>query len=207
MHPTKTLISGLVVVALVAAPLSSASAAWRHRGLVPDLFGAAAAVIVGAATIATAPLAIIAGADPRGYYGGPGDMLMMGARARIMAAPRDMLMMGLRAGIMLPRQPDITLHPAIMVRHPTITPRDPSITGRRPATKRVKNDEPRGASSRWGLPNECVRRRDVLSSSVSLSRFAPRPRLSCSLTESGATVNGAVIMGQPKTFAFGAYRA
>jgi hypothetical protein len=71
MHPAKALLSGLVVAALVAAPLSSASAAWRHRGLVPDLFGAAAAVVVGAATIATAPLAIIAGAGPRGYYGGP----------------------------------------------------------------------------------------------------------------------------------------
>lgn len=70
MRSTKALLSGLVVVTLVAAPLSSASAAWRHRGIIPDVFGAAAAVVVGAATIATAPLAIIAGAGPRGYYGG-----------------------------------------------------------------------------------------------------------------------------------------
>jgi hypothetical protein len=71
MRSTKALLSGLAVVVLVAVPLSSASAAWRHRGIIPDVFGAAAAVVVGAATIATAPLAIIAGAGPRGYYGGP----------------------------------------------------------------------------------------------------------------------------------------
>jgi histone acetyltransferase (RNA polymerase elongator complex component) len=71
MHATKALLSSLFVVALVAAPLSSASAAWRHRGLVPGLFGAAEAVVVGAATIATAPLAILAGVGPRGYYRGP----------------------------------------------------------------------------------------------------------------------------------------
>jgi hypothetical protein len=71
MRSTKALLSGLVVVVLVASPFSSASAAWRHRGIIPDVFGAAAAIVVGAATIATAPLAIIAGAGPRGYYGGP----------------------------------------------------------------------------------------------------------------------------------------
>ena len=71
MRSTKALVSSLVVVAFVAVPLSSASAAWRHRGIIPDVFGAAAAIVVGAATIATAPLAIIAGAGPRGYYGGP----------------------------------------------------------------------------------------------------------------------------------------
>jgi len=71
MHSAKALFSGLVAVALVAAPLSSASAAWRHRGVIPDVFGAAAAVVVGVATLATAPLAIIAGAGSRGYYDGP----------------------------------------------------------------------------------------------------------------------------------------
>jgi TetR/AcrR family transcriptional repressor of mexJK operon len=46
--------------------------------------------------------------------------------------------MGLRAAITRPHAPDITLHPAIMVRHPAITPRDPNIMGRHPATKRVR---------------------------------------------------------------------
>jgi hypothetical protein len=70
MRPTKALLGGLVATALVAAPISSASAHWRHRGVVPDLFGAAAAVVVGAATIATAPIAILAEAGSRGGYGG-----------------------------------------------------------------------------------------------------------------------------------------
>ena len=128
MHPAKALLSGLVVAALVAAPLSSASAAWRHRGLVPDLFGAAAAVVVGAATIATAPLAIIAGAGPRGYYGGPPGYAYDGPPRGYYGGPPGYAYDGLRAGIMLPRQSDITLHPAIMVRHPAITPRDPSAS-------------------------------------------------------------------------------
>ena len=73
MRPIKALLGGLVATALVAAPISSASAHWRRCELVPDLFGAAAAVVVGAATIVTAPIAILAGAGPRGGYGGRSD--------------------------------------------------------------------------------------------------------------------------------------
>jgi len=78
MRYGKALFGAAVVAAMVAAPLSSASAHWRHGGPVRGLFGAVGAVVVGAATIATAPLAIIAGAGPReyggpgAYYGGPG---------------------------------------------------------------------------------------------------------------------------------------
>src|SRR5580700_3654474 len=96
MHPSKALLSGLVVAALVAAPLSSASAGWHNRGLVPGLFGAAAAIVVGAATIATAPLAILAGDGPRAYYDGPRGYAYYGPprgyypppRARYYAPPR-----------------------------------------------------------------------------------------------------------------------
>jgi len=76
MRFSKVLLGAIVVAGIVAAPLSSASAGWRHRGehvgLIGGLFGFAAGVVVGAATIATAPIAIVAdAAAPRGYYGPP----------------------------------------------------------------------------------------------------------------------------------------
>ena len=84
----KALSIGVLAVALAAAPISSASAwphffhhgygHWHGGGPVVGLFGLGAAVVVGAATIATAPIAIIANAasgpsyDQRGgYYAQP----------------------------------------------------------------------------------------------------------------------------------------
>ncbi|MGD0189338.1 MAG: hypothetical protein ABSD74_01215 [Rhizomicrobium sp.] len=75
MRFSQALLSGIVIAGLVAAPLSSAQAGWRHRdghvGLIGGLFGLATGVVVGAATIATAPLAIAAGAGRQGYDGPP----------------------------------------------------------------------------------------------------------------------------------------
>jgi hypothetical protein len=89
MRFSKTLLSGLVIAGLVAAPLSSASAGWRHRGhvgLVGGIFGLATGVVVGAAAIATAPIAIVAGAGQRSYdappptqYGPPSSYAPQGA--------------------------------------------------------------------------------------------------------------------------------
>ncbi len=83
MRVGRALVGGLVAAALIAAPVSSASAGWRHhhdgRGI-----GLVGGLIIGAATIATLPLAIVAGAAgpppgrpyynglPPGYYGPPG---------------------------------------------------------------------------------------------------------------------------------------
>jgi hypothetical protein len=74
--PNKMIIASLVAAALVAVPVSSAAArGWHHHGRgFGGVFGVAGAVIAGAATIATAPIAIIAGAASRGgrgYYDGP----------------------------------------------------------------------------------------------------------------------------------------
>jgi hypothetical protein len=80
------LVGCCLTAATIAAPLSSASAGpWhRHRcWFIGCVFDAAGDVVVGAATIATAPLAIVADAadggrdygPPQGYaaagYGGP----------------------------------------------------------------------------------------------------------------------------------------
>jgi hypothetical protein len=64
-------VSAAVAVALVAAPLSSASAHDRHHGGL--IFGLGAAAVVGAATLLTLPIAI-ATAPFRGpaYYPPPG---------------------------------------------------------------------------------------------------------------------------------------
>jgi hypothetical protein len=83
----KAISVGLLATAIAVAPISSA-AAWPHffhhghgGGPIVGLFGLGAAVVVGAATIATAPIAIIANAasgpdydrraygPPPGYYG------------------------------------------------------------------------------------------------------------------------------------------
>jgi hypothetical protein len=74
MRFSKALCVGIVAAGMVALPLSSASAGWRHHGhvgLIGGLFGFAGGVVVGAATIATAPIAIIAGAGQGGYEGPP----------------------------------------------------------------------------------------------------------------------------------------
>ena len=74
MRFSKALLVGIVATGMVAYPLSSASAGWRHHGhvgLIGGLFGFAGGVVVGAATIATAPIAIIAGAGQGGYEGPP----------------------------------------------------------------------------------------------------------------------------------------
>ena len=68
----------LLAASAAAAPLSDASAGcWRWRcgpPLIALPFIAAGTVVAGAATIATAPFAAVAGAPyygPRGYYYGP----------------------------------------------------------------------------------------------------------------------------------------
>jgi hypothetical protein len=72
MRRTKILFATLTATALLAASVSSADARWfGHRGLGPGL-GLLGGVVVGAATIATLPFALLAGAadagPPRGYY-------------------------------------------------------------------------------------------------------------------------------------------
>ena len=63
-------IGALASVALAAAPVTSASAhGYRHGGLIFGLGALGAAVVVGAATIATAPFRVLAGTP--GYYGPP----------------------------------------------------------------------------------------------------------------------------------------
>jgi hypothetical protein len=88
VRATRVVLAGLLTTAAIVAPLSSASARWfhhggggHHHGLIGGLFGFAGGVIVGAATIATAPIAIVANAasgPDRGYgpprsYGYRGD--------------------------------------------------------------------------------------------------------------------------------------
>jgi len=70
----KAIIASALAGALLAASASEASARWvRGPGPVLGLFGAVGALVVGAATIATAPIAIVARAAryaprPRPYY-------------------------------------------------------------------------------------------------------------------------------------------
>jgi len=52
-------MSTAVALSLAAAPLSSASAHGRHDGLVFGLAAAGTALVVGAATLLTAPIAIV----------------------------------------------------------------------------------------------------------------------------------------------------
>jgi hypothetical protein len=76
MRARTTLVSSLAAITFVAVPLSSASAAWHHRGPVGALADAVGAVVYGAATVATAPfvaLSEIGSAPyrrppPQGYY-------------------------------------------------------------------------------------------------------------------------------------------
>src|ERR1700761_2636964 len=71
MRKRKIIIATLAVAALLTASVSSADAGWyRHRGPGPVL-GLLGGIVVGAATIATLPLAIVAGAarPGPGYYG------------------------------------------------------------------------------------------------------------------------------------------
>lgn len=63
------MVAGLVVALLVGAPLSSA-AARRHYPLIFLPFAVAGAAVAGAAAVATAPFAIIAG-PPAPYYPPP----------------------------------------------------------------------------------------------------------------------------------------
>ncbi len=82
MQKRKAVVAGLLAASFLAASISTADAAWfrghreyYHRGPGPVL-GLVGAIVVGAATIATAPFAIIAGAGrseppPPDYYGPP----------------------------------------------------------------------------------------------------------------------------------------
>jgi hypothetical protein len=75
MRSTKFLFGSLIAAGLVLAPITSASAGWHGhgggRGFRGPL-GLVGALVGGAAAIATAPLAIIAGAAQEGYdRGGP----------------------------------------------------------------------------------------------------------------------------------------
>ncbi len=75
MHPIKLLLGGLLTAGLVAAPISTASAGWHHHGggfrggFHGGLFGFPGALLAGAAALATAPIAIMAGAGSRGERG------------------------------------------------------------------------------------------------------------------------------------------
>src|SRR6266436_6488986 len=64
-------VSAAVAVALVAMPLSSASAHGRHHGVFFGLAAASAAVVVGAATLLTAPVAIVTAPFRAPYYPAP----------------------------------------------------------------------------------------------------------------------------------------
>ena len=83
MQKRKILVAGLLAASFLAISVSSAEARWYrhdyyyyHRGPGPVL-GLVGAAVVGAATIATLPFAIIAGAGraepppPPAYYGPP----------------------------------------------------------------------------------------------------------------------------------------
>jgi len=73
MRGSKIMFATLAACALLAASVSSADARWSgHRGRGPGV-GLLGGVIVGAATIATLPFALLAGAanagpPSRGYY-------------------------------------------------------------------------------------------------------------------------------------------
>jgi hypothetical protein len=81
MRTSKVLIAAGLTGAMLAASVSTASARWYHysyyhRGPGPVL-GLVGGIVVGAATIATLPFALLAGAGrerppPPDYYGSPG---------------------------------------------------------------------------------------------------------------------------------------
>ncbi len=74
MHYRNALIGAATAAALAIAPLTPASAhGYRHFGLIGGVFALGAAAVVGAATIATAPLRVLAQpayapAPPPVYY-------------------------------------------------------------------------------------------------------------------------------------------
>jgi hypothetical protein len=76
MHWNKAAAAGLTAALLLAGSVSSAQARWYgHRGPGP-VAGLVGGVVVGAATIATLPFALLAGAarpapPPPAYYGPP----------------------------------------------------------------------------------------------------------------------------------------
>jgi hypothetical protein len=81
MLKLRHVLIGFFAAALASAPISAASAHGVHhhgRGLFGGLFGLAGAVVVGAVTIATAPIAILAGAAS-----GPNDYRRGGYNRRI----------------------------------------------------------------------------------------------------------------------------
>ena len=87
MQKRKVLIASAMAAAFLAATASSAEARWFHghrdyyhggyRGGPGPVLGLAGALVVGAATVATAPFALLAGAarsappPPPDYYGPP----------------------------------------------------------------------------------------------------------------------------------------
>jgi hypothetical protein len=88
MQKRKALIATAMAVTFLTATASSAEARWFHghrdyyhggyRGEPGPVLGLAGAIVVGAATIATAPFALLAGAGrsappPPDYYGPPPD--------------------------------------------------------------------------------------------------------------------------------------
>lgn len=73
MREINVVLAGLTAAALLAASASSAEARWWHRGPGP-VAGLLGGIVVGAATIATLPFAVLAdaarpGPPPRSYYG------------------------------------------------------------------------------------------------------------------------------------------
>jgi hypothetical protein len=82
MQTSKVLIAAGLTGVMLAASVSSASARWYHhsyyhRGGPGPVLGLVGGIVVGAATIATLPFAILGGAvrsapPPPDYYGPPG---------------------------------------------------------------------------------------------------------------------------------------
>ena len=65
MNVKIALIGAVAATALAVAPMAQASAhGYRHFGLIGGVFALGAAAVVGAATIATAPLRVLAGPGP-----------------------------------------------------------------------------------------------------------------------------------------------
>jgi hypothetical protein len=76
MYVKTALIGAVAATALALAPLTPASAhGYRHFGLIGGIFALGTAVVVGAATVATAPFRVLAGppayAPPPTYYAPP----------------------------------------------------------------------------------------------------------------------------------------
>jgi len=104
MKLSTLLVGGVAALALLTAPISPAAAHGRHRdgGLLFGLFALGTAAVVGAATIATAPLRAVAAAPvyaapmpppqayyaPRAYYPPPAYAVPQGYYAApVYAAP------------------------------------------------------------------------------------------------------------------------